>query len=60
VTEFNESKGSCSVDFSNRGRSNVLSKLSSASSTPVFLEAQGGGQFVEIQPDYISFRCRKE
>lgn len=60
VTEFNESKGRCSVDFSNRGSMSIMSKISSAANTPVFLEVRDGGQYVEVKPGYISFRCRKE
>ncbi len=60
VTEYNERKGRCSVDFSNRGSMSIVSKLSRAANTPVFLEIRNGGQFVEVKPDYISFRCMKE
>lgn len=60
VTEYNERKGRCSVDFSNRGSMSIVSKLSRAANTPVFLEVSDGGQYVEVKPDYISFRCRKE
>lgn len=60
VTEYNERKGRCSVDFSNRGSMSIVSKLSSAANTPVFLEVRDGGQYVEVKPDYISFKCRKE
>jgi hypothetical protein len=60
VTEYNERKGRCSVDFSNRGSMSIASKLSSSANTPVFLEVLGSGQHVEVKPDYISFKCRKE
>lgn len=60
VTEYNERKGRCSVDFSNRGSMSIVSKLSSAANTPVFLEIRDDGQYVEVKPDYISFKCRKE
>lgn len=56
VSEYSQSKGRCWINTKSRG-GGVLSWLTNAAVQPQFYTKNEGGEFEEIDVEYLTFRC---